>query len=147
MHPLNLLSPPLPMTFQVTNNGLPASALALSSPLDLFPSEKKLLRLLLLLVAELDSLTPLGEELVLCTLDELALPGEGARRRDIAAGRYGESFAVVAGAAFSSISSESEGSRTSGTLGSALNLFHRSSTSRRLSGGRFSRLAERDSKQ
>ena len=37
--------------------------------------------------AELASLAPLGVELVLWTLDELLLAGEGARRREMAAGR------------------------------------------------------------
>jgi hypothetical protein len=63
---------------------------------DRLPSEKKLLRLelpLLFGVPELTlvaleaSLTPLGVELVLCTEDELVVEGDGARRRDIAAGR------------------------------------------------------------
>jgi hypothetical protein len=40
----------------------------------------------LLLVALLASLIPLGVELALCKLDELAVEGEGAKRRETAAG-------------------------------------------------------------
>lgn len=67
-------------TFHVTNSGVAVSLVS-------FAREKKLLRLLLLLVAELASLAPLGVELVLWTLDELLLAGEGASRREMAAGR------------------------------------------------------------
>lgn len=156
MHPRSRFSPLLEITFHVTKSGLPSSARSFSASLcNLFPSEKKLLRLLLLLVAELASLTPLGVELVLCTLLELALCGEGARSLDIAAGRYEDAFAVAAvGGEFSSKSSESEGGSKSSSgafgsaaVGSALYLFQRSSHWRRLSGGRFSRLAESVSKQ
>jgi len=73
------------MVFHVTNNGL--APMGRSSLAVFLPREKKLLLLLLLLVAELASLAPLGVEQALCTLDELELPAEGARRRDIAAGR------------------------------------------------------------
>lgn len=91
MHPLNRFSPPrgVGRVFHVTNSGLSSSTLSFSAPLSLFPSdESTLLPLLFLLVAELASLTALGVELVvLCTLDELVVDGEGASSRDTAAGR------------------------------------------------------------
>lgn len=45
-----------------------------------------LLALEFLLVALLAALTPLGVELMLCTLDELAVAGDATKSRDIAAG-------------------------------------------------------------
>lgn len=86
MQPRNRFSPYFCSTFHVTKSGC-SPKLACASFRDLFPKdEKKLLLLELLLVALLASLIRLGVELALCTEDELAVKGEGARSRDIAAG-------------------------------------------------------------
>jgi hypothetical protein len=91
-----------------------------------------------MLVALLASLMPLGVELALCRLEELPVDGEGARRRDIAAG-----FAPGGERA-----SMSEGtSRGSVVVGSSVYLDQRASTSGRVRPRRFSRLAVRLSKQ
>jgi hypothetical protein len=75
MHPRNRLSPLLVTEFHVTNSGWSSTVEAR-------------------LVALLASLIPLGVELTLCTLDELPVAVDGARRRDIAAGLYDESAAL-----------------------------------------------------
>jgi hypothetical protein len=87
IQPRSLFSPSLVTTFHVTNRGLGSPTLAFSSFFKRLPSEKILLRLLLLLVAELASLIPLGVELTLGTLDEFDVEGGDARSRDTAAGR------------------------------------------------------------
>lgn len=128
--------------FHVTKSGV---AVGLSS---LRAREKRLLRLLLLLVAELASLAPLGVEMVLCTLDELVVAGEGARSRETAAGRYGDpSGAVGAVSASTSSASSAPGALGSEAEGSALYFFHSSSTCCRFRASRFSRSAESASKQ
>jgi hypothetical protein len=71
---------------------------------------------------------PLGVELV---LEEFVVGGDGARSCDIAAGLLGGST----------------GSRASVVVGSAVYFVHRASTWGRERLGRFSRLAERVSKQ
>lgn len=149
MQPRNLFSDNLvPLvrstTFHVTNSGV---AVSLSSLRARLPSEKKLLRLLLLLVAELNTLTPLGVELVLCTLDELLLAGEGARRRETAAGRYGDAPAAAVALMSSSWARSSSGASGSSASGTVLYLSHSSLTCRRLRAGRFSRFADSVSKQ
>ena len=130
MHPLSLLSPFLPRVFHVTNSGCSS---------DLRGLEKRLLRLEFLLVALLASLTP-GVELALCTLEELVVDGEGAKRREIAAGLY--EVSVAAGSASSSPSASSVV-----VVGSALYFSQRSSTWCSGNGDLFSRLATRLSKQ
>lgn len=126
------------ITFHVTNNGVAAS---LSSFRTRLLDEKKLLLLLLLLVAELASLTPLGVEFVLWTLTVLLLAGEGAIRRETAAGRYGDPPAPWSWAVSSS------GALGSGADESALYCFQSSSTCRKFSAVRFSRFADNVSKQ
>lgn len=124
MHPRSRLSPLLVTVFQVTKSGL-------SSTDDV------------MLVALLAELTPLGVELVLCTLDELPVAGDGALRRDIAAGLYAGS-AALGGDRESLSSGTCSGSVV---VGSSVYFAHNVSTSRRERLGRFSRLAARLSKQ
>jgi len=78
------------MVFHVTNSGW--SAIVSSSAFWSFV--KKLLRLEFLLVALLASLIPLGVELALWALEELAVDGEAAKRRDTAAGLCVDSVVV-----------------------------------------------------
>lgn len=151
MQPRSRLSPRYNV-FHVTKSGCSAVSTGAFSFRNLFPREKKLLLLELLLVAELASLTALlGVDTVLWTEEELVVEGEGARRRDIAAGRW-FSAVTVPEVDCTSSSSESEGSRsasisTSSSVGSALYCFQKTSTWWRDRGARFSRLADRDSKQ
>lgn len=90
-----------------------------------------------LLVALLAVLVPLGVERALCRLLELVVLGEGARRRDKAAGLYARSASASASA--------SEASSDEAVV--VLYFSHSVSTSSRDSEGRFSRLAARLSKQ
>jgi hypothetical protein len=117
MQPRNLFPPLLETVFHVTNSGE-------SSTVEM-------------LVALLASLTPLGVELALCRLDELPVAGE-ARSRDIAAGfaPLGEKVPLAGGDCKGSV-----------VVGSSVYFAHKASTSRSESCGRFSRLAERLSKQ
>jgi hypothetical protein len=124
MHPRNRFSPLLVTAFHVTNSGWSSTV------------EAKL-------VALLASLIPLGVELALCTLEELPVAADGARRRDIAAGLYEGSIAL-GGDSESSTSGTSSGSVV---VGSSVYFDHSASISRRERLGRFSRLAERLSKQ
>jgi hypothetical protein len=118
MHPRSRRSPLLDTVFQVTKSGESST-------------EDRV-------VALLASLMPLGVELALWRLEELPVEGEGARRRDIAAGFApgGERASTSAGT-----------SRGSVVMGSSVYLDQRASTSGRERPRRFSRLAERLSKQ
>jgi hypothetical protein len=102
-----------------------------------------LLALEFLLIALLAALTPLGVELMLCTVDELAVAGDATKSRDIAAGLWERS--TVPGGDLESLSSI--GSKASVVVGSALYFVHSTSISRRERPLRFSRLAVRLSKQ
>lgn len=118
MQPRSRLSPLLVTVFQVTKSGLSSTDEVM-------------------LVALLASLIPLGVEPALCTLEELPVAGDGAIRRDMAAGLYAGSVdSLSSGACSGSV-----------VVGSSVYFAHSVSTSRRERFDRFSRLAARLSKQ
>lgn len=121
MHPRNRLSPLLLIVFHVTNRGC-ASVVEQ------------------MLVALLASLTPLGVDPALCRLEVLPVAGDGATRRDMAAGLYAGSAAL--GKPLSSGTCSG-----SVVVGSSVYFDHNASISRRERAGRFSRSAVRLSKQ
>lgn len=123
--------------FHVTNSGCSSTSVASCSSLvclDL-PRPKKLLRLLLLLVAELASDALDGVEATLGKDEDEDVAGEGATRRDMAG------LAGVSG-------SESEGEGSSSVRGFPLfHCFQRDTTSDKVRLGVLERVEERVSKQ
>lgn len=147
IQPRSRLSPEREIVFHVTNNGCSSSSS--SSP----SLSVKFVELLLWLVRLLgvSLLGPLGVELALCRLEELADEGGEARIRDIAAGLYEPSADTDAdadaSAACSACSASVSSSSSEVVVGSELYFAQRCSTWARVREGRFSRLATRLSKQ
>lgn len=127
------------IVFHVTKSGVAVCAC--------LGADTRLVRLLLLLVAELAELGPLGVDEVLCTLEELVLAGEGARRRDMAAGRWGAFAERGSSVEASSAVASLESSSSFAALGSDVYFAQRSSTCWRVRALRFSSSADSVSKQ
>lgn len=152
IQPRSRLSPEREIVFHVTNNGCSSSSSSSAS------LSVKFVELLLWLVRLLgvSLLGPLGVELALCRLEELADEGGEARMRDIAAGLYepsadadtdADADASAACSACSACSASVSSSSSEVVVGSELYFAQRCSTWARVREGRFSRLATRLSKQ